>query len=56
LTKSGEPSLVTFSTNWTMAFFAAVSFHEASGSPADAMPALKPIANPITMSCRTGSS
>ena len=31
-TKSGEPSLVTFSTKATIAFFGAVSFQEGSGS------------------------
>ena len=31
-TKSGEPSLVTFSTKATMAFLGAVSFQEGSGS------------------------
>jgi hypothetical protein len=30
-TKSGEPSLVTFSTNATIAFFNAVSFQEGRG-------------------------
>ena len=33
-TKFGEPSLVTFSTKVTMAFFGAVSFQEGSGSAA----------------------
>src|SRR5438067_10547128 len=33
LTKSGEPSFVTFSTKATIAFFRAVSFQEGSGSP-----------------------
>src|SRR5437764_14825370 len=33
LTKSGEPSFVTFSTKATIAFFGAVSFQEGSGSP-----------------------
>src|ERR1700693_5386780 len=31
-TKSGEPFLVTFSTNATIAFLGAVSFHDGSGS------------------------
>ena len=35
-TKSGEPSPVTFSTKVTIAFFAAVLFHEGSGSAAKA--------------------
>jgi hypothetical protein len=34
VTKSGEPSFVTFSTKVTMAFFGAVSFHDGSGSSA----------------------
>jgi hypothetical protein len=33
-TKSGEPCFVTRSTNVTIAFFDAVSFHDGSGSPA----------------------
>jgi len=33
-TKSGEPRFVTRSTNVTIAFFDAVSFHDGSGSPA----------------------
>jgi hypothetical protein len=36
----GEPSFVTFSTKAVMAFFAAPSFHEGSGSWARTMAAL----------------
>src|SRR5690242_14046722 len=37
LTKSGEPSFVTFSTNAMIAFFGAVSFHDGNGSCARAV-------------------
>ena len=40
-TKSGEPDLVVFVTNSTMAFFAGPSFHEGNGSAARALAVMK---------------